>query len=816
MFRNYLRIAMFKNHIITSWRNLRRETFFSALNIFGLSAALTCSAFIAVWVWDEWRRDHFFPNAERIARVSSMVITEKETFGQAVTSVQVGPNMKNDYPEIEDYCRLDANEAVVKVGNQQFMEKGLLTADSTFFNVFNYALKSGNPRNALTEPYTVVLTEQLAQKYFGSQNPVGQTLKLSLYDESGQGAVYRVTGVLNGSPRPSHFDFGMLVSFSSFFKHRPDYLGDDGWDESGYYTYLLLRPNTPLATLQAKMPGFFQKYLQQKWGPNMRAEFEVQPLTDIYLHSDRRYEIGENGNATNLYIFGTIGLLILFVAGINYVNMATARATKSARSVGVRKALGAQRGQLATQFLIESMLVTLFSAILALAIGNWLQPLFEHTTDKPLGIFDVPYLPLAMLGTALLLGLGAGAYPAFVLSGYRAVSVLKGSPNVTLAGGTSLRQVLVVLQFAISIGLIISVLVIRGQMDFIQHKNLGYQKEALLTLKVTNPSVQNGIEAFKNDLTGNSTLVHGMAISNTLPVGGTGNSSANTVDNTGKAIKTNIFRMRMDCDYAPMMGLKFLAGRNFSPDFQADWPTDTTQNYILNVAAVKSFGWETPEQAIGKPFRTHGRSGQVVGIVEDFNFNSLKHKVEPLCIHLATNNFSQILLRIEMSRAQEAIATVESKWKQHFPDALLEYVFLDEQLGRQYRSESRFGALFGAFSLFSIFIACLGLFGLAAYTAERRTKEIGIRKVLGASVAGITGLLAKDFLKLVLIAIVIASPVAYYFMNKWLIDFAYHIDIQWWMFALAGFVAVAIAFLTVSFQSVRAALANPVTSLRSE
>jgi putative ABC transport system permease protein len=348
-------------------------------------------------------------------------------------------------------------------------------------------------------------------------------------------------------------------------------------------------------------------------------------------------------------------------------------------------------------------------------------------------------------------------------------------------------------------------------MGFIQHKNLGYQKEALLTLKVTNPSVQNGIETFKNDLSSNSTLVHGIAVSNVLPVGGTGNSSANTVDNTGKAIKTNIFRMRMDCDYAPMMGLKFLAGRNFSPDFPADWPTDTTQNYILNAAAVKAFGWETP-----KPFRTHGRDGQVVGIVEDFNFNSLKHKVEPLCIHLATNNFSQILLRIEMSRAQEAIATVESTWKQHFPDALLEYAFLDEQLGRQYRSESRFGALFGAFSLFSIFIACLGLFGLAAYTAERRNKEIGIRKVLGATVMGITGLLAKDFLKLVLIAIVIASPLAYYFMNKWLEDFAYHIEIQWWMFVMAGLVAVAIAFFTVSFQSIKAALANPVKSLRSE
>jgi putative ABC transport system permease protein len=807
---------MFSNHILTAWRNLRREQFFSALNILGLAAALTCTALISVWVWDEWRRDRFFPNADRIVRVVAKLISEKESFDQAVTSVQVGPNLQNDYPEVESYCRLDMNKTIVTVGQQRFLENNLLTVDSTFFEVFNYALRNGNVKNALTEPYTVVLTEKMAKKYFGDQDPVGQTVNLNLYQESNEGATYRVTGVLSGEPRPSHFEFDMLVSFASFFKYKPDYLGEDGWHESSYYTYILLRPGAQKSTLEAKMPGFFQKHLAPLW-KNTRVEFSLQALSDVYLTSNRRYEIAENGNAAHLYIFASVGLLILFVAGINYVNMATARAAKRARSVGVRKALGAQRGQLALQFLVESVLTAFFAAGLALLFGHLFQPVFANMTDKPLGIFDLPYLPLGMVAATLLLGLCAGAYPAFVLSGYQPVKVLKGSVGASKTGGTGLRQSLVVAQFVVSIALIISMLVIRGQMGFIQNKNLGFNKESVLTISTNGSgSVYSGIESFKNEVTANTSLVQGMAFSNVLPVGGTGNSSATTVDNTGKKVETSTYRMRVNYDYVPVMGLKLLAGRNFSREFPADSPTDTSQNYLLNAAAVRAFGWETPEQAIGKPFRTHGKQGQVVGIVEDFNFNSLKHKVEPLCIHLSTNNFYQILVRVQAARAQESIAFVEEKWKQHFPDAMFNYAFLDAELDTQYRSEMRFGALFGAFSLFSIFIACLGLIGLSAYTAERRTKEIGIRKVLGASVAGITGLLAKDFLALVLVAIVIATPIAYYFMQAWLSDFAYRIEMEWWMFAAAGAAAVLIAFLTVCFQSVRAALADPVKSLRSE
>ncbi|MBC7777897.1 MAG: ABC transporter permease, partial [Phycisphaerae bacterium] len=757
-----------------------------------------------------------------IVRITGKVSTETETFEHAVSCVPMGPALKGDYPEIQDFVRFDPHDAVVKVGDRQFAEEYLLTVDPSFFSVFNYKLQQGDVQTALNEPNTVVLTEELARKYFGAQDPIGQSLTILQYDTSGRGATYRVTGVLEGKPRPSHFNFNLLISFSTFLKYDPSLLTEEGWGDNSYFTYLLLKPETSVAALQAKMPDFYKKHLDpifSKHGSNSRWEFLLQPVSDIYLHSDRRYEIGENGSAANLYIFGTIGLLILLIAGINYVNMATARASKYARNVGVRKALGAQRGQLARQFLAESVLTALLAVSLTMVLSWLCQPVFENMTDKAIGIFDVPALPSLLVGTALLFGLVAGAYPAFVLSGFRPVAVLKG--NLDAAAGNSgkvgLRKMLVVVQFSISIALIVSVLVIRGQMDFIRNKNLGYEKDALLALKVNgDQTVIRGIEAFRNEVTANQTLIKGMAHANTLPINGTGNNGVATVDNTGKIVRSATFRYSVDYDYAQVLGLKFLAGRNFSRQFPSDTPTDTTQNYVLNEAAVKAFGWETPELAIGKPFQMSGRRGQVIGIVEDFNFNSLKHKVEPLVMHLTATRISQIILRIDMSHAPQAIAEVEAKWKKHFPEAYFEYAFLDDKLGTQYRSELRFGSLFGVFSLFSIFIACLGLFGLAAYTAERRTKEIGIRKVLGASVAGIMGLLAKDFIKLVLVAVLISSPIAYYFMNLWLSDFAYRIELQWWMFVAAALAAVIVATFTVAIQSIRAALANPVESLRSE
>ncbi len=814
---------MLLNHLKSALRDLDKNRFFSALNILGLATALTCSMFIALWIWDEWRRDRFFPNADRVVRITGKIFSGTEVFEHAASSIPTGPAIKNDFPEVEEFVRFDVNaEAVVKIDDRQFIEEDLLTVDTSFFKVFNYDLLYGDVRTALKEPYTVVLTEKLARKYFGDQDPVGKTFTILQYDATGRGATYRVTGVLDGAPRPSHFNFNMLISFSSFFSYDPSYLTADAWGDNSYYTYFLLKPGVETGSLQAKMPDFYKKHIEPvyiRYNSTGREEYTLQPVTDIYLHSDRRYEISANGNATNLYIFGTVGLLILFVAGINYVNMATARAAGYARSVGIKKVLGAQRRQLVWQFLTESVLTAFFSLILAIGMAMVLQPVFERMTEKPLGLFETPVLPTLFSGLVLFMGLAAGAYPAFILSGFRPAAVLKGNTAVSAKyrGGFDLRKFLVVAQFVISISLIVSVLVIRQQMSFIQTQNLGYNKDAIVALKVNgDQSVIDGIEAFRNDITSRPELIQGMAVANTLPIGGTGNSGASTVDNTGKKIQSSTYRFRVDYDYAKVFGLKLLAGRNFSRQFPADAPTDSTQNYILNEAAVKAFGWETPELAIGKPFRMSGLAGQVIGIVQDFHFNSLKHKVEPLAMHLTTNRFSQIALRIDMNRVTEAMAEIRTQWGKHFPDAYFDYAFLDDKLDSQYRSELRFGALFMVFSVFSIFIACLGLFGLAGYTAQRRSKEIGIRKVLGASVAGLVGSLSKDFLQLIAVAFLFATPAAWYFMNNWLSGFAYRIDIPWWAFALAGMLTAAVAFLTVGFQSAKAALANPVKSIKTE
>lgn len=808
------------NALINSWRNLRNERFFSVLNMLGLATALTCSAFIALWVWDEWRRDRYFPNAERIVRVASKVITETETFSQAVTSIPTGPTLLHDYPEVESFVRFTDDGAIVRVGEQQFLEEKLLTVDTSFFSIYNYKLKNGDTQTALDEPFTVVLTEKLARKYFGDQDPVGRTFRMMLYDTTGKGAEFRVTGVLSGRPRPSHFDFDMLISFSTFLALEPEAMSEDGWGNNSYHTYLLLKPGADRRALEAKLPGFYEKYLQPiylKYGVSLRYEFFLQPLSDIYLHSDLRYEIAPTGDAGHLFIFGTVGLLILFVAGINYVNMATARSAKRARGVGVRKALGAQRGQLMGQFLLESVMTAILSAGIALALGGVLEPLFQDMTGKEISLFDERWLLLFVGSVATILGLGAGIYPALAISGFNTVNVLKGNAALPASGGAMLRKVLVTTQFSLSIALIICVLTIRGQMDYIHQKDLGYNKEALLSLRVNgDPAIAEGIEAFRNDVTQNSAYVSGMAVANKLPIGGTGNSGASTVDQSGKKIQSSTYRFFVDQHYADVFGLKFLAGRNFSLEFPADWPTDSSQNFILNEAAVKAFGWESPEAAIGKPFSMWGRKGQVIGIVQDFHFNTLKRKVEPLALLPTTRNFSSIVLRIDMKRPAESVAAVEAAWRKHFPSSYFDYGFVDEKLDIQYRSDLRFGALFGVFSVFSIFIACLGMTGLAAYTAEQRTREIGIRKVLGATVSGLMNLLAKDFLLLVLIAFFIAAPLAYYFMEQWLAEFAYRIDMQVWMFVTAGLVTAVVAFITVSLQSIRAALANPVKSLRSE
>ncbi|MVM30780.1 FtsX-like permease family protein [Spirosoma sp. HMF4905] len=810
MLTNYLKIAL---------RTLNKNRAYTLLNIGGLATGLACFAFITLWISSEWSYDRFNEKADRIYRVALTIINETESFDQAVSSVPLGPNLKNDYPEIENYVRFDQNDAIVKNETQQFYEEGILLTDPSFFDVFSYRLTQGNPKTALRDPYSLVLTESMAKKYFGNENPIGHSLTILLHDSTGRGLPYKITGVMPDAPKNAHITFNFLASFETLIaSDRRQFMSSDAWGENSYYTYVLLKPGVDSKSLAKKLPQFYEKHIapiMRKYNVSGRTDYTLQPLTDIYLGSHRRYEIGPTSSLNNLYIFGTVGLFILLLAGINYMNLATARSVQRAKEVGVKKVIGALKSQLVSQYLIEAFVLVIISFVLSLGLCKLVEPLFQVLTGKAVSISTSPGLVGFMLGVSLLLGLLSGLYPAFVISSYKPTTVLKGSFS-TSAKGNWLRQSLVILQFTITVILLVGILVIHAQMSFIQNKDLGYSKDALLTLNINGDrDVETKIEAFKNDVLGTG-LVKGMTTSSSNLVGGLGNNGINTIDNQGKKISTSMYRLAIDYDYLNVMGMKLIAGRNLSREFPADARTDSTQNYLLNESAVKALGWKSPNDAIGKPFAMSNRQGTVVGIVGDFHFNSLQHKVEPLAMLVRGDNFARIILKLDMQHPQESIAWVERQWKTHFPTSYLDYSFLDKKLNGQYQAESRFATIFFYFSLLAVLIACLGLYGLTAFATQQRTKEIGVRKVLGASVTSILTLLSKDFLKLVLIATVIASPLAWYAMNQWLKGFAYKIDIQWWMFALAGLLVVGVALLTVSFQSVKAALMNPVKSLRSE
>ena len=804
---------MIKSFFLAGLRNLKKNKGYTLLNILGLSAGLTCFAFIAVWVKNELSYDRFNENANRIVRVVGKVTTEAESFEHAVSSVPMAKALRQDFPEVINTVRIDKNDAIVRYGDKQFSEDKILLTDPSFFQVFSYKLSKGNEITSLEEPFSIILTESMAKKYFGNEDPLGKSLMILLYDSTRRGALYRITGVIPDPPKNAHFGFNFLASFKTLEHAEPDLITEEGWGGNGYYTYVLLKDKKDIHKLESKLPAFVERHIGKKmkeW--KMRYDYTLQPLTSIHLRSNRRYEIEPTGSMQYIFIFSTIGIFILLVAGINYMNLATARSAQRAKEVGIKKVLGARKTQLVLQYLTEAVIVSLLSLFVSFLFCQLLQPVLEQLTGKGISIFSEKGLLLFLTSIAVLLGLSSGLYPAFFLTAYNPVNVLKGS-MLNPAGGISLRKALVVTQFTISVVMIAGILVVNSQLSYIQHKDLGYKKDALLALKVNGSGdVVKNFAAFKNSVL-SSPLISGVTTSNSLLGSGLGNAGASTVNGEGKAITTSIYRLKVDQDYAKVHEMRIVAGRNFSENIIVD-----TSSYILNLAAVKSLGWGKAENAINKPFSLGGDGGKVIGVINDFHFNSLQHAVEPLVIipRMPGNGFSQITMRINMNRLKDVLKLVEVNWKKYFPEYNLEYSFVDKKLQEQYKSEERFAKFFLYFSALSLLIACLGLFGLTAYATQRRTKEIGIRKVLGASVSAIVTMISKDFLKLVLIASLIAVPLAWWLMNMWLNDFAYRINIEWWVFVIAGCSALLIALVTVSFQSIRAAVANPVKSLRSE
>jgi len=802
---------MIRNYIKTAYRSLLKNKGFTAINVLGLSVGLATCLLIVFYVVDELGYDNYNTKAGRIYRLT----TEAKLNGNAGVYSTSEVNWKNilqtRFPEVEKVARLiDKNglflspqKFYVKKNNGDILEKNVVFTESSLFDVFTLPMVDGSPSTALDEPNTAVITESTAKKYFNKVNVVGQTLTIN------DSSIYKITGVIRDIPAQSHFNYDFFLSFSS----RPE-SKSTSWGYAGLHNYLLLKPGTDVKKLEKAITAIDIKssFNPSTWttGGNY-LRMTLKPLPDIHLRdADSQYPLAKGGNIQYVYIFSLVAIFILLIACVNFMNLSTARSANRAKEVGVRKVLGSARKYLVAQFLTESVLVTLTSAIIAVFLAWMLLPVFNQTADKHLEITSqtLTWLLPALLVIVLVVGFLAGSYPAFYLSAFQPIDVLKGKIAKGFKGGF-LRSFLVVFQFSISIFLIIGTLVIYNQLNYIHNKSLGFDRNQVLVIKNTNV-LGNRAKILKNNL-------------KQLP--GVMNATMSSYQPTGdEDLKTGLFPHQkidikediltefwsVDEDYLNTMGLKLTDGRNFSKDMSSD-----TAAMIVNEAFVRKLGQKDPLNKNVYRYSFGLQQYHIIGVVKDFNFASLKDNIGPLAMIFDTDN-GAISVKMQTANLTGLMSQIKSQWKDLSPNEPFTYSFMDEDFDATYRVEQRFGTMFISFSTLAILIACLGLFGLAAYAAEQRNKEIGIRKVLGASISGIVGMLSMDFIKLVLISIAIAAPLAWWAMNKWLQDFAYRVNIQWYILAIAGVIAILIAFITISFQSIRAALSNPVDSLRSE
>jgi putative ABC transport system permease protein len=808
MLKNYLKIAI---------RNLRKQRGFTFINIFGLALGLACCLLITLYVVDELSYDRFHEKASRIYRINSDIKFGGNDMHMAVSPDPMGPTLLKDYPQVENFVRLHGRGTwLVKRTGQpnNLRENNIIFADSTLFDVFTLPLVSGDPKRALVEPNTVVISESAAKRHFGNQNPIGKTL---LFDNE---ATYRVTGVMRDLPTNSHFhtDFFLCMRSDNYEWGR--------WISNNHQTYILLKEGVDPQAFSRNFETVIQKYLgpqalqfvgatiDQLRKSGNRIDYSLIPLTDIHLHSKQNIELAPNSDIQYVYTFSAVAIFILLIACINFMNLSTARSANRAKEVGVRKVLGSVQRQLIGQFMTESVLMAILSMILALVIVALALPFFNNISSKQLTIdnlFIPQFLPV-LLALPLVVGLLAGSYPAFFLSSFRPISVLKGRINLGLKSA-GLRSGLVVFQFMMSVILIVGTMVVYRQINFIQTTKVGFNRNQVLTVNEAY-ALGNQTQTFKEEVLKLPGVTSG-SVSGYLPVPSNRSDSPlfpeGQIDQS-KAVSTQ--QWGVDFDYIPTLGMELKEGRNFSREFGSD-----STGIILNETAVKVFGFKKPlgkrvmqmQDNQGKVYKTY----TVIGVVKNFHFESLRQNIGSVALMMQPNQ-SAVSFRLSSQDIPALVKQIEAKWKQMAPGMPFDYSFLEDSFDSMYRAEQRVGQIVLTFSVLAILIACLGLFGLAAFMAEQRTKEIGVRKVLGATTTSIVRLLSKDFLRLVLIAILIATPIAWYGMNQWLKDFAYKIDVPWWVFVLAGLVAVIIAFATVSFQSIKAALTNPVKSLRSE
>ncbi|HEX5026868.1 MAG TPA: ABC transporter permease [Agriterribacter sp.] len=794
---------MFKNYIKIAFRNLWRHKVFSFINIMGLTVGMTAFFLIFLYIRFELSYDSFHSKGDRIFRVVSDIKTPTETINAGGPSWAVPPFAKHEFPEVESFVRIAGNDNVlIRKGDIKFKEENSAWADSAFFTVFDFPLVKGDPKTALTEPFSVVFSETAAKKYFGKEDPMGQTLLIT-----GDGLPAKVTGIMKDIPENSQVKGDVILSMTTITKEFNKSL-DSQWGNYGAQAYLLLKPGVQPRALEKKFPAFLEKYNGTEMKQmQMYPTLFLEPLKDVYLYSTRNGS--KTGNINNVYIFSVIALFILIIACINFVNLTTARSSERAKEVGIRKVAGAKKSQLARQFIGDSVLLCLIACILSIGLCALLLPSFNHLAGKTIseGLFsNMKYVGWLFL-VALAIGLLAGIYPALVLSSFKPVSVLKGR-FATGTRGIVLRKALVIVQFTISIALIAGTIIVYNQMKYMQNADLGFTKDQMLIIDTQGDKAKDALKQEVSTIPG----VQSISLTGSVPGGGNPGAYSEIENTKGDLQIANLDLYFVDFNYIPQFKIKVVAGRAFSEAFK----TDTTQAMVLNEAAVKMFGYTSPEQAIGKKFKQWGREGKIVGVVKDFHFRSLQQPIKPLSMRIEPGGCNLLAVNLSGKNTTSAINAIEKKWQTLVPTRPFSYYFLDESFDRQYRSEERFGKLFMNFAVLAIFISCLGLLGLASYSTMQRTKEIGIRKVMGASVGNIVTLLSRDFLLLVVIAFLVAAPLAGYFMYQWLQDFAYRANLSWWIFALSGILAVLIALITISFQAIKAAISNPVAALRTE
>ena len=799
---------MLRNYLLVAWRNFLRNKLYSAINILGLAIGLTCFVWIMLYVQDEHRYDRYHHRADRIYRLVEKIDLEGQGEESSSNPFPTGPALVNDYPHlIEQVVRFfnwQTETRTLRVGDRKFAQRDVFFVDSTVFEVFDFPLAAGDPATALDGPNKIVISQALAQKYFGTADPLGQQI---LYE--GQ-APLQVTGVFGEIPSQSHFTFEAFISYTTL---RP-YLGmslTHNWVWNPNWTYVLLREGVSPAELEAQFPGFIDKYYPAFMKPQITHY--LQPLTDIHLHSKLDYEIGPNGDAGNVRIFALIGVFILLIAGINFVNLATARSARRAREVGMRKVLGADRPGLVRQFLGESLLLTALALACAFLLLELGLPFFNQLAGKdlPTGLLVQPGFLLFFIGTGLVVGIGAGLYPAYYLSAFQPVEVLKGKVRASRPERL-FRQGLVVLQFSISLALIISTAVIYRQFRFLQTADTGFAREQVLVVPLK-PDMVPKLEVLKAGFLRHAEVQAVTQMNEILGV----HHNVHEYNYAGMEPGRWIYfpSLIVDEDFLTTFGLEVVAGRGFSRDH----PTDDTLAVVVNEAMVRELGWGSPAEAIGQQlFTPHGRE-RVIGVVRDFHAVSLKDRIRPFVLDMQGGPLGSffaknLAVRISGQAVPETLAHLEESWNHVSPEHPFEYTFLNSRLQALYQSEDRLGDLVGYFSLLAVFIACLGLFALASFTAEQRTQEIGIRKVLGADTGSILRLLAMDYLRLVLLANLIAWPVAGLALYRWLEGFAYRIALPWGLFGLAALLVLLVALGTVFFQSLRASHTDPVLALR--